>query len=301
MAITIDGLTVDMPKDWAPTLMKEAFEASAVGQLSPSIPIPLDGVTIPIYEGGFEVGYVPEATPKPVSDVTLDFEGIVPKKFAGIALISKEAARRNPGQMLDLLRADMRNGVSRQVDYAVLYGKSAKTGVAVPETTSVNATTNRTELTAGDLVPQFLGAYDLAAGGASDPTGWAFDSRFRTRVSLASQQELAPAGGTSPMPNLASTAGTFGGLPAAYSRVVAGRVGTQVDTGVKGFVGDWSKVWWGFSSDISLQRSTEATVVDGAGKTWHLFQDNMIAYLIEFEIGWYVKPDAFAAIEDQVA
>lgn len=301
MAITIDGLTVDMPKEWAPTLMKQAFEESAVGQLSRSEPMPLDGKTIPVYEGGFEVGYVPEGTPKPVSDVSLTFQGIVPKKFAGIVLVSKEAARRNPARMLDLLQADMRNGVKRQIDYAVLYGKSARTGTAIAETTSVNATTSRVELAAGDLVPQFLSAYDLAAAGSSDPNGWAFDSRFRTRVSLASQQELAPAGGISPMPNLANVSSTFGGLPATYSRVVSGRVGTQVDTNVKGFVGDWDKVHWGFSEDISLQRSTEATVVDGAGKTWHLFQDNMIAYLVEFEIGWYVDATAFAAIEDKVA
>ena len=41
--------------------------------------------------------------------------------------------------------------------------------------------------------------------------------------------------------------------------------------------------------------------MDGAGKTWHLFQDNMIAYLIEATIGWHVDPTAFAAYEDQVA
>ena len=300
MAITLDGQTVPLPQEWGQTLMEQAFEQSAVGRLTDSKPMPLDGITIPIYEGGFEVGYVPEGTPKPVSEVSMRADSIVPKKFAGIVLASKEAARRNPGQMMDALRQDMINGVQRQIDFAVLYGKSALTGLAVPETTSVNATTNRVELAAGDLVPQFLSAYDLAAEGLSDPNGWAFDTRYRTRVSLAAQQQLAAAGGTSPMPNLALGVDTFGGLPAAFSRVVAGRIGTQADTGVKGFVGDWNKVYWGFSSNITLDRSTEATVVDGASKTWHLFQDNMIAYRVEFEIGWHVNPDAFAAIEDQL-
>ena len=57
---------------------------------------------------------------------------------------------------------------------------------------------------------------------------------------------------------------------------------------------------WGFSSDISMQRSDQATVVDGAN-TYHLFQQNLIAYLIEFEAGWWIDPTAFTAFDDAVA
>lgn len=292
MAVTLDGLTVDMPKDWAPTLMEKSFESSVVGQLTQAKPIPLDGETIPIYDGGFEVGYVPEGNRKPVSDVEMRFDALVPKKFAGILVVSKELARRNPGAMLEHVEADMINGVARQVDYAVLYARAALTGNPVPETTAVNQTTNRVELTAGgDLVDQLTAGYDLAADGDADPNGWAFDSRFRTRVSRASQVQDGA------MPNLAANVASFAGMPAAFGRTVAGRVGRNTDTGVRGFVGDWDKVRWGFSEDIDLTRSNEATIVDGEGNSIHLFQDNMIALRLEFEIGWWVRPGAFAAIE----
>lgn len=298
--ITLDGLDVPMPKGWAETLLKKSFEESAVGKLSGAVPMPLDGLNVPIYEGGFEVGYVAEGTRKPVSTPETRINTITPKKFAGIVVVSQEIVRRNPAAMLDFIEADMRNGVSRQVDYAVLYGKSALTGNAVPETTSVNATTSRVELTTGDLVPQLIGAYDLAVAGSNDPTGWAFDSRFRSRIAVASQQQLAPAGGTQSMPNLGLNIETFAGLPAAFSRVVAGRIGANPETKVRGFVGDWSKIRWGFSENLKITRSKEATIVDG-DTTLNLFQDNLMALRIEFELGWWVQSSAFAAVEDLVA
>lgn len=299
MAVTLDGLSVDLPQDWAETTMRQAFQESVVGQLSPSEPLPTNGKVIPVYDGGFEVGYTAELGRKPVSDVKMSVQAITPQKFAGLLVVSREAARANPGQMLTHVQTDMRNAVSRQLDLGIFYGLSAFNGTAIPSATFINSTTDRVELDVSqDLVPQFLAGYDLAAEGDVDPSGFAFDSRYRTRISLASQQQLAPSGGTSPMPNLAGSAGTFGGLPVAYGRTVAGRVGTNADTNVKGFVGDWSKLRWGFSSDIELTRSDVASVVTGDGTTVNAFQDNAIIYRVEFEAGWWVDPTGFAAYDD---
>lgn len=295
MAVTLDGLEVDLPKSWSETLMAQAFEDSVIGKLTTQKPIPTDGEVIPIYDGGFEAGYVPEGTPKPVSDVGLSVQSITPKKFAGIVLVSKELARRNPAQILEYIRQDMINGASRQIDYAVMYGKSARSGEVVPETTSINATTAR--VTATDKVrDDLLAAYDLASSEKYDPSGFALDTRQRIKVLQANQSADARTDGF--IPNLNAAVASFAGLPAAFGRTVSGRVGTQADTGVLGFTGDFnSGLRWGYSANITMSRSTEATVVDGAGKTWHLWQDNMIGLLMEFEIGWYVNPAAFAAVE----
>lgn len=297
MPITLDGQTVPLPREFAPTLLKNAFENSVIAPLTPSEPMPLGETVIPQYDGGIEAGVVGEAEPKPVSNPAMSFKVIKPIKLATIVIVSKEAARLNPAQMLTYVDQDLRNAITRAVDYGILYGKSARTGANIADATFVNQTTNRVELTAGDLVPQVLSGYDLA-GVAGDPTGFTFDSRFRTRVSLASQQQP---GTPQPLPNLANSADSVAGLPATYGRVVSGRVGTQADTGVKGFVGDWSKVRWGFGEQITMQRSTEATIVDGAN-TYHLFQQNLIALLVEAIVGWTVMdPQAFAAYEDKVA
>lgn len=300
MAITIDGIQVKMPQEWAPTLLKQAFEESVVGKLCPAEPMPLSGKTIPVYGGGFEVGYVAEGTAKPVSDVTIEAKSIVPIKLAGITLVSSEATKLNPGKMLDIMQTDMRNAISRGVDYGVLYGKSANSGAKIPGAVAVNDTTKRVTLdTKKDLVPQLLGGYDKAAEGLeSDPSGFMFDSRLRTKIAVASQQTgTTVKDGAQRMPNLAVAADTVAGLPAAYGRVVSGRIGTQTGEtpAVLGFVGDWSKIRWGFAEQIELTRSDQASVVAG-GKTYHLFQDNMVAYRIEVTVGWTVlDTNAFAA------
>lgn len=308
MAVTLDGLTVEMPPTWGATQLAKGFEQSVVGQLKPGTPMNLGEYVIPQYEGGFEVGYVAEMGVKPVSDVTLTVKSMTPVKFAGIVVVSKEFARRNPAQMLSFIEQDMRNAVARQVDYAILYGKSARTGTVVPgmETNFVNVTDQRVELTTGDLVPQVLAGYDAIVGGGkadvADPNGFAFDTRLRTRLALASQQAITLPGAPAPMPNLGTTVNEVGGLRAVYGRTVSGRVGTNAATTVKGFAGDWANgLRWGFVDQIDIQRSTEATVVDGAN-TIHLFQQNAMALLIEFSIGWLVMDgDYFAAYDDAVA
>lgn len=300
MAITLDGLDVTskLPTDWADTTLRKAFQNSVVGQLSAAEPIPTNGKIIPIYEGGFEVGYTKELGRKPVSDVKATAKAITPCKFAGIIVVSKEAARANPGRLLEIMQADMRNAVQRQLDLAILFGISANGGAAIPDATFINQTTNTVELDASkDLVPQFLAGYDLVASGDGeyDPNGYAFDSRMRTRVALASQQMLTVPGASTPMPNLAVTTGTLGGLPVAYGRTVGRRFsGDPKGNGVVGVVGDWSKLRWGYSSNLELTRSDQASIVDAKGQTINTFQDNAIAYRVEFEAGWYVDPSAFA-------
>ena len=300
MAITLDGHAVPLPANYAQTLMKNAFQQSVIAPLTSSEPIPMGVDTIiPQYDGGIEAGFVGEAEPKPVSSAAYTFKTLAPRKLATIVVVSKEAARLNPQQMMQLVEADMRNAITRAIDFAILYGKDAKSGDALSGASFVNQTTKRVELTSGDLVPQILDGYDQAAASdTSDPSGFAFDSRFRTKVAMATQQVRTPEGVPQPMPNLATAADTVAGLRAAYGRVVAGRVGTNADTGVKGFVGDWSKVRWGYAEQITMQRSTEATIVDGVN-TYHLFQQNLIALLVEAHVAWTVLDTAaFAAFED---
>lgn len=299
MPITLDGVDVPVPQNFAPTLMQDAFEASVIAPLTGSEPMPLGDTVIPQYDGGIEAGVVGEGEAKPVSNPSMSHKVISPIKLATIVIVSKEAARLNPARMLDYVQADLRNAITRAVDYGILYGRSAKTGAVIPGVSYVNQTTNRVELTAGDLVPQILAGYDLAGEGVnSDPSGFTFDSRFRTRVALASQQQP---GTPAPLPNLATASDTVAGLPATYGRVVSGRVGANADTGVRGFVGDWNKVRWGFGENITMARSDQATIVDGAN-TYHLFQQNLTALLVEAIVGWTVlDADAFAAYEDLVA
>lgn len=302
MAITLDGSTVPLPREFSATLLKNSFEQSVISPLTPSTPMRLgvDSV-IPVYEGGIEAGFVGEGEAKPVSDAAMSFQTLKTRKVAAIVVVSKELAQVNPAQLMTYVQQDMSNAITRALDLGILYGIDAKSGAAIDGATSVNATTNRVQIADGDLVPQLLAGYDLAAGEKSDPSGFAFDTRWRSKIALATQQQVTIPGAPAPMPNLATAADSVAGLPATYGRVVSGRVGTNPDTGVKGFIGDWSKLKWGYAEKISVQRSTEATIVDG-GTTYHLFQQNMIALLVEAHVGWTITDaTAFAAYEGAAA
>lgn len=299
MPITMNGMGISLPKEYAATVLGKAFEESVVGKLTPSEPLPLGDYVIPQYDGGFEVGVVAEGTRKPVGTPAISNKVISPIKLAGIIVVSQEVVKRDPGAMMSIVEQDMINAISRGIDFGILFGKSAATGTDITGALAVNQTTNRVELTNADLAPQLLAGYDLAAAAAnSAPTGFAFDSRFRAKVAIAAQQAkpLMPA-----IPNLAVATDTVAGLPAAYGNVVSGRIGAQPDTKVKGFVGDWSKVRWGFGDAINLTRSDQATIVDGTN-TYNLFQDNLIALRVECTVGWTIMDvRAFAAYEDKVA
>lgn len=300
MAVMIDGIEIPLPKNWAQTQLSQAFEESAVGKLTSSTPLPLGETVIPVYEGGFEVGYTAEGSPKPVSEVSVSSRVLSPWKFAGIVLVSQEAARLNPAGMLEYVQQDMRNGVSRQIDYGVFYGKSARTGNAVPNATYIDQTTARAPIGSGELADEVLAGYDLAVAGNEngDPNGFAFDTSYRARLARAVQASNTVGATVPALPNLGQGADSVAGLTAAYGRSVSGRVGSQAATSTKGFVGDWNQgLTWGYGSSIELKKSDQATVVDGSGKEWHLFQDNMIAYLIEFTAGWSVNPTMFAAYD----
>lgn len=303
MAVTLDGIDLPLPPTWAPTQLKDAFQQSVVGQLTPSVPIPMGDYNIPVYEGGFEMGYVPEMGSKPVSDVSFSFKTMSPVKLAGIIVVSEEAARQNPGQMMETVQADMRNSVSRAIDLAVLYGKSAYNGTAIPGVTYVDQTTNRVELDyANDLVPQLLAGYNTIVSETADPNGWAFDTLQRARLALAAQQQITLPGAPTPTPDLRAGVSTLMGLPTAFGRTVAGRVGTNADTNVDGFLGDWGKLRWGYASEINMKRTDQATILGADGQPIYLWQQNAIALLIEVTVGWTVlDASAFVAYDNKVA
>src|SRR5690625_2329168 len=204
MAVTIDGIDVPLPQNWAETQLSQAFEQSVVGQLSSSTPLPLGETVIPVYEGGFEVGYTAESGRKPVSEVSFSQRSISPNKFAGILLVSQEAARLNPAQMLENIQADMRNGVARQIDYGIFYGRSARTGTLVPNATYIDQTTARATVGAGDLADEILAGYDLAVAGDpnGDPNGFAFDTHYRTRIARANAVQNTVGATIPAIPNL---------------------------------------------------------------------------------------------------
>lgn len=289
--ITLDNVGVELEPEFAPTLLKNAFEGSAIGQVTDSEPMPLAGLTVPVYNGGIEVGLVGEAEAKPQSKADFGTQSIATQKVATIVVVSKEVAMANPVQLLQHVERDMTQAISRAVDHLVLRNQDAKgTSYSGANKSVLHSGTEAVELSPGYSLDEYaealLAAYDLA-GVDHDPNAWLFDTKQRarnTRVVQDVQQGL---------PDLRGGASVVAGLPAVYNKAVSGRSNVLTDhDGTLAIVGDFNQVRWGFVERLDIVRSTEATV---GGVS--MFETNQVALLVEAILGWTVLDQgAFAVI-----
>jgi HK97 family phage major capsid protein len=302
--LSLAGSGVPLPQDYADTILQKAFENSLVGRLTPSRPIPLGTTVIPVYEGGIEAGPVAEGGTKPVGSPSMSHKTLAPQKFACIVIVSEEMAQADPLGMLTLVEQDITSSIGRAIDLAIFHGRSAISGTVQAGWTFVNQTTVRQEIPAaadGTELGDTLLAGATALGSADpgyDLSGFAFDPRFRFQLIGARDAFDRPVFQQSM--NLSSGIDNVFGIPAAYGRAVPGLIGASADTGVKGIGGDWSKLVWGYAKQLTIKRSTEAVIPDGAD-LHYLFAENKMALLVEAIVGWTVlDADAFVAYDAEV-
>jgi HK97 family phage major capsid protein len=303
----LDGVSGLVPKPYATAILKRATEQSVVQRLSGSMPIPLTGATIAMQTGHIEAGVVGEGEAKPVGGTSYGTKTIRPIKVAAIAVVSDELIRVNPAGVWDNISQDLSDAITRSFDLAVLYGRNAKTGAQIAGMEYVNQTTNRVELgtstaVQGGLSSDLIAGYNLVVNGDqldNGFTGFAADPRFRGALigSVDNQGRPIFQQGI----NLSDPVDSVLGLPTAYGRSVSGRVGASAPSAVRAFGGDWGALKYGFAQELTVATSKEATIVDGAN-TYHLFQQNMTAVLVEATFGWLITDtDSFVAYEDAVA
>lgn len=304
MAVTTLGGLGDgiVPAPIANAILSRVQEQSLVGRLAQTTPIPLEGLTTISQTGHIEAGVVGEGEAKPVGNTTYVSKTIKPIKLAAIAIVSKELRMKNPAGILENIQADLAGAITRAVDLAVFHARNAKTGAAIAGVEALNQTTNRVELTGTGLADELLAGYDLVAQGDQiydDFNGFAFDKRFRSKL-IAERKTSGDSFFQSSM-NLRDPLDTVLGVPAAYGRGVSGRIGASADTSVKAIGGDWAALQYGFAEQLTISRSDQASIVDGA-TTHNLWQENKEAYLVEAIFGWSISDlGAFVAYEDAVA
>lgn len=310
MAVTLNGndITSKLDKNWAQTVIEDGLRQSAVGKLIPNQPMSVNGTKIPIFEGNTSFGAVNELGKKPTSDVKIRIPEIETQKFAQIIPVSMEAARANPANLMENIKAKLKSDVSDQVDVAILYARSVKTGEKIPGYTAVNDTTNRVTFPADnkDLVPSIMAGYELVGTNRkARPNGFAFDTLVAPRVGAAAVygQTVNPnTGQLHTLPDLSANVAMLGGLKTVFNPSVAGAVGGSEGFGVAGFLGDWSKVYWGFGSDLNIRTYDQGTITLPDGSILSAAEHNVVFVRAEFELGWYIMDaDAFAAYDNATA
>ena len=287
-----------LPPELSREVITRATEQSTIAQVAGRADMSIKGTEFVIDRGYVEADIVEEGKPKPVSDFGLNYVRAVPLKAAVIVDWTREARIANPGGVLDRIGDRLSEAIAQQIDAAVLYGKSVKSGADIDGLAHLNQTENRVELgtataAKGGLTTDFLAGYSAVANEGHDFTGFVADPRLRSDLIGAVDAQGRPVfqSGVS----LNASMGSLLGLPVAYGRAVSGRYGrTGADTGVRAFGGDFAgALKLGFVENVSIKTTDTATV--GGVSMW---ETNREAALCEAIFSFVITDlDAFAAYE----
>ena len=289
-----------------PQMSAEVFtrvsESSVITKVAGRTDMAMSGNEFVIDTGKVRADIVPEGTAKPVDTYGLTFAAATPLKAAVIVDWTYEMRIANPHGVLDRLQTKLVEAINEQIDAAVLYGKSVKSGLQVPNLAYLNQTANRVELgtaaaAAGGLTTDVLAGYNAVVNGGKDFTGFVADPRLRSKLMGAVDLQGRPI--YQAQVDLRDPMGSLLGLPVAYSKAVSGQYGVgNEDTKVRAFGGDFQgNLKFGFVDDIKIKMTDTATV--GGISMW---ETNREAALVEAIFGFYIHDlNSFVAYEDKVA
>ena len=294
MAITgtgtpINRSNIQLPNAVSAEILQKTQEASIVMRLARQIPLPGNGVQIPVIASDPAAEWVTETGAKPVSTPTLDKKIMQAHKLAVIVPFSNEF-RRDASALYNALIARLPGVLAEKFDNTVIFGPSSGTLANFDNFSAVTGyaldTANKT-------------AYDglVAADGAISAAGGIMNG-----IALSPQGKSVLLGATDadkrPLFNTVTESGISRvlGAPVAISRA-AYKAGTSSPAvaDVLGIAGDWSHAMYGTVEGVQVRYSADATLVNG-NTTINLFQQNMFAVLVEIEVGFVAETAYFAKL-----
>lgn len=174
-------------------------------------------------------------------------------------------------------------------------------GTSTPFPTYINQTTNAVTLgaaTEGGYHADLVGAIAQTVSGGNQGkgyrhNGWAFDTVAEPTLLASYDGQGRPL-----MVESTTTGGTVQNLVGRNVRYFD----NVAASAILGFGGDWSQARYGVAADLTYSLSREATIQlgdDTAPTYLHLFQQNLVALLVEAEYGFIVNDvEAFSRIND---
>lgn len=294
MAITgtgtpINRSNIQLPNEVSAEILQKTQEASIVMRLARQIPLPGNGVQIPVIASDPAAEWVTETGAKPVSTPTLDKKIMQAHKLAVIVPFSNEF-RRDASALYNALIARLPAVLAEKFDQTVFFGPSSGTLANFDNLSAVTG-------------------YDLGATGASTYAGLvAADGAISAQGGVMNGIALAPQGKSAllgavdgenrPLFNTVTENGITRvlGAPVQISKAAykAGTTSPAV-ADVVGIAGDWNHAMYGTVEGIQIRYSSDATLAVSGG-TINLFQQNMFAVLVEIEVGFVAETNYFAKL-----
>lgn len=280
--IPTNRTNIALPTEVSSQIIQNVQEASAVMQLATLIPLPGNGVTIPVITSDPEAAWVAETDNKPVSNPGLSTKVMRGYKLAVIEPFSNQF-RRDYGALYNALIARLPGVLAAKFDNTVFGGTLA------PGSDFDTFESLTTQDISQDAYSGLVGAVtDVATNGGS-LNGFALSPQAKGILLSATDKNGRP---------LFVNNTSEGAVPRILGAATHESRGAYVEGNPNkvGFAGDWTKAMYGIVEGVDIQFSSDATLTLANGTTINLFQKNMFAVRAEIEIGFRADLTKFNAL-----
>ena len=280
-----------LPSALSAEVLQKASQKSAIMRLAEKIELPGTGVTIPVVVSDPVAAWVAETEKKPVNNATPGTKLMQAFKIATIMTFSKELVRDASA----LYRAIVEKGpaaIAKKFDQTIIGANAA------PSQTNFDTFAG---CTAVSIANANNGTY-LGLVAANQNIATAGGRMNGVAVGAQGESLLFSAVDTTGRPIFMPTAndGSIGAV--LGSQIVENNglyvAGTSPAPNVVGIAGDWTQAKYGIVNGIEFSFADQASIDDGNGNTINLWQQNMVAVLVEAELGFRADTSCFNLLTD---
>ena len=288
-ALDVSRLTtgVMLPPEMSSEIWTESVKQSALTQLASRVNLPGKGVKWQTLNAPTAAEWVKETAEKPVVDPTFGSKTMIPYKLAQIITVSEEFTR-DAANLWNAVQAQASEAIAQAIDKTFLAGTIPLPGADGVDTLADAQTVS---VKNGKYV-DFVKIATTVLDNNGDLNGIAITNKGLSKFLSAVDENGRPL----MVPGVGSTelGSAFGARmiksPWGYKEAVKASTDPKVNAApeVLGVAGDWTQAYYGTVQGIRIKMTDTATVQKGS-QTINLWQRNMIAFLVEAEVGFIVR------------
>lgn len=290
-ALDVSRLTngVILTPEMSSEIWTDSIKQSALTQLATRVNLPGKGVKWQTLNAPNAAEWVGETAEKPVVDPSFGSKTMIPYKLAQIITVSEEFTR-DAANLWNAVQAQASEAIAQAIDKTFLAGTIPLPGADGVDTLADAQTVS---VKNGKYV-DFVKIATTVLDNNGDLNGIAITNKGLSKFLSAVDENGRPL----MVPGVGSTelGSAFGARmiksPWGYKEAVkasgSGASAVQAAPEVLGVAGDWTQAYYGTVQGIRIKMTDTATVKKGA-TTINLWQRNMIAFLVEAEVGFIVR------------
>lgn len=288
-ALDVSRLTngVMLTPEMSSEIWTESIKQSALTQLASRVNLPGKGVKWQTLNAPTAAEWVEETAEKPVVDPTFGSKTMIPHKLAQIITVSEEFTR-DAAALWSAIQAQASEAIAQAIDKTFLAGTIALPGTDGVDTLADAQTVN----IKGGTYKDFVKIATTVLENDGDLNGVAITNQGLAKFLTATDTNGRPL--MTPGVNSTELGSIFGARmiksPWGYKAAVKASTDPKVNAApeVLGVAGDWRNAIYGTVQGIRIKMTDTATVKKGS-QTINLWQRNMIAFLVEAEVGFIVR------------